>query len=81
MITHKCAFSAGEVVTESFKREMTRPVGAPAKLYAPMAHKYDGVGGYAAGSGPIPIAACLGAAASVIGAVACVWLLLAAGFY
>lgn len=56
LMIHTYAHGAvDDVVTECFKREMTRPAGAPTKIYAPPAWKYDGVGGFAKNSSRIPI--------------------------
>lgn len=82
MITLPCAPGATHnATTERFKREMTRHAGQSNELHAPKAHKYDGVGGFAKNSGPIPVSARIGCVVLVLGVVGFVRLATGVGFF
>lgn len=82
MLTHKCAPGAqSDVVTECFKRHMSRTAGKPTVLHAPRPHKFDGVGGFASGSTRIPARAVVWSVVLIAGVAGFVRVATAAGFF
>ncbi len=82
MITKQhAAGAAGDVVTECFRRHMSREAGMPTVLHAPRPHKFDGVGGFASGSTRIPVRAVVWSVVLIAGIVGFVRVATAAGFF
>ena len=82
MIAKQFAAGApGHVVTECFKREMSREPGKPTIIHAPKSHKFDGVGGFSSGSAPIPVRAVVWSVLFFVGVAGFIRVATAAGFF